>query len=100
MTCEIDPGRRPLVDDIELDLEEPGFGTTIAVILTACAAISLAIFPAALALHAPGVPAGWAFAAGSLAAIIAIGKLTAIAWGAGWSLWSWHRASVAAAYAD
>jgi hypothetical protein len=96
----MDPGRRPLVDDIEVGLDEPGFGTAIAVILTACAAMSLAIFPAALALHAPGVPAGWAFAAGSLAAIIAIGKLAAMAWGAAWSLWGWHRASVAAAFAD
>jgi hypothetical protein len=89
-----------MVDEFEFDLEEPGFGTTIAVILTACAAVSLAIFPAALALHAPGVPAGWALVVGTLAAIIAIGKLAAIAWGAGSSLWSWHRASVAAAYAD
>jgi hypothetical protein len=96
----MDPGRRPLVDDIEVDLEDPGLGTTIAVILVACAAMSLAIFPAALALHAPGVPAGWALAAGTLAAIIAVAKLAAIAWSAGWSLWSWHRASVAAAYAD
>jgi hypothetical protein len=96
----MEPGRRPVVGDFEADLDEPGFGTTIAVILAACAAISLAIFPAVLALHAPGVPAGWALAAGTLAAIIAIGKLAAIAWGAGWSLWSWHRASVAAAYAD
>src|SRR6267378_2006988 len=100
MTCEMDLGRRAMVDDFEVDLEVPGFGTTIAVILTACAAVSLAIFPAALALHAPGVPTGWAFAVGTLAAIIAIGKLAAIAWGAGSSLWSWHRASVAAAYAD
>jgi hypothetical protein len=89
-----------MVDEFQVDLEEPGFGITIAVVLAACAAVSLAIFPAAMALHAPGVPAGWAFAAGTLAAIIAIGKLAAIAWGAGWSLWSWHRASVAAAYAD
>jgi hypothetical protein len=99
MTCEMDPGRRPLVDEIDVDSEVPGFGSTIAVIL-ACAAMSLAIFPAAIALDAAGVPAGWAFAAGTLAAIIAIGKLAAIAWGAGSSLWSWHRASVAAAYAD
>jgi len=92
MTCEMDPGCRPMVDDFEADLDEPGLGTTIAVILAACAAMSLAIVPVALALHAPGVPAGWAFAVGTLAA--------ADAWGAGWSLWSWHRASVAAAYAD
>jgi hypothetical protein len=89
-----------MVDDFEADLDEPGLGTTIAVILAACAAMSLAIVPVALALHAPGVPAGWAFAVGTLAAAIAIGKVAAIAWGAGWSLWSWHRASVAAAYAD
>jgi hypothetical protein len=89
-----------MVDDLEVDLEEPGLGTTIVVILAACAAVSLAIFPAALALHAPGVPAGLAFAAGTLAAVIAVAKLAAMAWGAAWSLWSWHRASVAAAYTD
>jgi hypothetical protein len=89
-----------MVDEIEVDSEEPRSDTTIAVILAACAALSLAIFPAAIALRAARVPAGLAFAAGTLAAIIAIGKVAAIAWGSGSSLWSWHRASVAAAYAD
>ncbi len=98
---EIGPGRRPTVDDIELDLEEPGFGITIAATLTACAAVSLAILPAAVALRATDFAPPWlAVGVGTLAAAIAVGKLAAMAWGAASSLWSWHRASVPAAYAD
>ena len=90
-----------MVDEIEADLEEPGFGSLFAVILTACFATSLAILPAAIALHAPDVPPGWvAGAAGTLAGVIAMGKLAAMAWGACSHLWESHRASVAAAYAD
>ena len=97
----MDPGRRPLVDEFEVDLGEPGFGTAVALIVTACCAVSLAILPAAFALQGPGIAPRWvAYAVGSLAVVLAIAKLSAMAWGAGWSLWSWHRASVAAAYAD
>ena len=101
MTCEIGPGRRPLVDEIEVDLEAPGFATTIAVILTAGVAVALAVLPAAIALGATNVAPSWAaVAVGTLAVAIAIGKLAAMTWGAVSSLWSWHRASVPAAYAD
>ncbi len=90
-----------MVDEIEADLEEPGFRSLFVVILTACFATSLAILPAAIALHAPGVPPGWvAGAAGTLAAVIAMGKVAAMACGAGSSLWGMHQASVAAAYSD
>jgi hypothetical protein len=90
-----------VVDDIERDLEEPGFGIAVAATLTACVAITLAILPAAVALRATDVAPTWlAVAVGTLAVAIAIGKLAAMAWGAASSLWSWHRASVPAAYAD
>ena len=90
-----------MVDDIEVDLEDPGFGITVAVALTACVAVSLAILPAAIALGAMNLPPAWPeVAVGTLAVAIAIGKLAAIGWGAVSSLWSWHRASVPAAYAD
>ena len=90
-----------MVDAIEADFDEPGLGTTLAVVVTACAATSLAILPAAIALHAPGVPPGWVMGAvGTLAAVIAVGKLAAMIWGAASRLWGLHRASVAAAYAD
>jgi hypothetical protein len=90
-----------LVDEIEVDLEEPGFGIAVAVALTACVAVSLAVLPAALALRPTSVPPTWlAAAVGTLAVAIAIGKLAAMTWGAVSSLWSWHRASVPAAYAD
>ena len=91
--------RRPAVDVINVDVEEGGSGTTIGVMLVACAAISLATLPAAIALHAPAVPPGWAAgAAGTLAVAIAAGNLLAMAWGAGF--WGLHRASVAVANAD
>jgi hypothetical protein len=90
-----------MVDGIEVDLEEPGSGTTIGVALTACVAVSLAVLPAAIALRPTNVPPTWlAAAVGTLAVAIAIGKLAAMTWGAVSSLWSWHRASVPAAYAD
>jgi hypothetical protein len=90
-----------MVDEIERELEGPGPGTTVAVLLTASAASMLAILPAAIALHAPGLPPGWvASALGTLAVVIATGKVAAMAWGAGSRLWGLHRASVAAAYAD
>ena len=101
MTCEMDPGRRPLVDEFEVDVGAPAFGTVAALIATACCAVSLAILPAVFALQGPGAEPRWvAYAVGSLAVVLAIAKLSAMAWGAGSSLWSWHRASVAAAYAD
>ena len=90
-----------MVDEIEADLEEPGFGSLFAVLLTACFATSLAILPTAIVLHAPGVPPGWvAGVVGTLAGFIAMGKLAAMAWGAGSSLRGMHRASVPAAYSD
>ena len=90
-----------MVDEIEADLEEPGFGTTMAVILIAGVAVGLAVLPAAIAMRATnGVPTWLAFAVGTLAVAIAIGKVAAMTWGAVSSLWSWHRASVPAAYAD
>jgi hypothetical protein len=90
-----------MVGAIDADLDESSFRSTMAVILVACAATSLAILPAAIALHAPGVPPGWAAGAlGSLAIVVAVGKLAGMAWGAGSRLWGLHRASVAAAYAD
>lgn len=90
-----------MVDEIELELVEPRLGTTVAVLLVACAASVFAILPAAIALHAPGVQPGWvASALGTLAVVIAMGKVAAMAWGAGSRLWGLHRASVAAAYAD
>jgi hypothetical protein len=90
-----------MVDDIELDLEEPGFGITVAATLTACVAVSLAILPAAVVMGATDVAPTWlAVAAGTLAVAMAAGKLAAMAWGAASNLWSWHRASVPAAYAD
>ena len=90
-----------MVDEIEVDLEEPGFSTTIAVILTACLAVALAALPAAIAMGATNDAPTWlAFAVGTLAVAIAIGKVAAMTWGAVSSLWSWHRASVPAAYAD
>lgn len=90
-----------MVDAKDADLEESGLGSALAVILVAGAAASLVIFPAAIALHAPGVPSGWAAGAvGIVAAVIGIGKLAAMAWGAGSQMWGSHRASVDAAYAD
>ena len=90
-----------MVDEIELELEETGIGTTVALLVVAGAASVLAILPAAIALHAPGVRPGWvAGALGTLAVVIAMGKVAAMAWGAGSRLWGLHRASVAAAYAD
>jgi len=88
-------------DAIEVDLEEPGLGTAVALIVIVCAATLLAILPAAIALNAPGIAPGWmAGAAGTLAAAIAMGKLAAMTWAAGSRLWDLHLASVAAAYAD
>ena len=90
-----------MVDAIEVDPEEPGFGSTVAAVLVAGVATSMSILPAAIALHAPGVPSGWvAGGVGTAAAVIATGKLAAMAWGARLSLSDAHRASVAAAYAD
>ena len=90
-----------MVDEIEVDLEAPGFSTTIAVILTACVAVALAVLPAAIAMGATNDAPSWlAFAVGILAVAIAIGKVAAMTWGAVSSLWSWHRASVPAAYSD
>ena len=72
-----------------------------ALALTATAATFLAILPAAIALHSPGVPPGWAAGAvGMFTAVIAMGKLAAMAWGAAVRLWGSHRARVSAAYAD
>ena len=93
--------RRPAADVINADVEEGGSGTTIGVMLVACAAISLATLPPAIALHASGVPPGWATGAvGTLAVVIAAGKLSAMAWGAGSRFLGLHRASVAVANAD
>jgi hypothetical protein len=90
-----------MVDAIEVDPEAPGFGSAVAVVLVGCVAASLAILPAAIAVHAPGVPPYWvAGGVGTVAAVVAMGKLAAMAWGACSSLWDSHRASVAAAYAD
>lgn len=90
-----------MVDAIDDGLEDPGFGSTAAVVLVACAALSLVILPAATALQAPGVQAAWVTGAlGTLAAVIALGKLAATAWFAALRLWGLHRASVSAAYAD
>ena len=90
-----------MVDAIDAGLEDPCLGSTVAVVLAACAAMSLAILPAAIAVHAPGVPPGWVAAAvGTLASVIAMGKLAAMALGAASRLWGLHRASVSAAYAD
>jgi hypothetical protein len=90
-----------MVDVIDADLDECSFSATMAVVLVTCAATFLAILPAAIALHAPGVPPGWAAAAlGTLAVVIAVGKLAAMAWGAGSRLWGGHRARLAATYAD
>ena len=93
--------RRPAVDEINGDVDEGGSRTIVGVMLVACAAISLAILPPAIALHAPAVPPGWAAGAvGTLAVVVAVGKLAAMAWGPGSRLWGLHRASVAVANAD
>jgi hypothetical protein len=90
-----------VVDVTERAVEGSGFASLAAVALAASAAVSLAILPAAIALHSPGVPPGWAAGAvGMFAAVIAMGKLAAMAWGAGLRLWGLHGASVSAAYAD
>ena len=101
MACGTRLERRPVVDVTEHEVEGSGFASMAAVALTASAATFLALLPAAIALHAPGVPPGWAAGAvGMFAAVIAMGKLAAMAWGAGVRLWVSHRASVSAAYAD
>ena len=90
-----------MVDASGRELEAPGFGSVIAVVLVAGVAASLVLLPAAIALHAPGVPPGWvAGGVGTVAAVVAMTKLAALAWGACSSLWDSHRASVAAAYPD
>jgi drug/metabolite transporter (DMT)-like permease len=90
-----------MVGAIDADLEKPVTGTTLALILVAGAAMLLAILPAVLALHEPGVPPGWAAGAvGALAGVIATGKLATMVWAAGSHLWGSHRASVAATYTD
>ena len=72
-----------MVDVIDADLDECSFSATMAVVLVTCAATFLAILPAAIALHAPAVTPGWvASAVGTLAAVIAMGKLAAMAEGA------------------
>jgi hypothetical protein len=90
-----------MVDASERELEARCVGSMIAVVLVAAVATALAILPAAIALHAPGVPPAWvAGGVGMVAAVITMGKLAVMAWGACSSLSDSHRASVAAAYAD
>jgi hypothetical protein len=99
--CETRASRRPAVDEIDGDVEEGGSGPIVGVMLLACAAISLAILPSAIAMHAPPVPPDWAAGAvGTLAVVIAAGKVAAMAWGGSSRLWGLHRASVAVANAD
>ena len=101
VSSEISTSRRPVVDGLEADFENARPGSALAVILVACAAISLALFPITIALSAPNAPDGLvAGVLGTMAAVIATLKVVAMAWGVASRLLGVHRASVAAAYAD
>ena len=100
MSCETGTSRRPGVDAIDADLEEAGLGWTLAAFLVACAAAVLALLPVAVAVQGPSVPGGLAGAVGTLAVVVAVVKVAAMAWGVASRVLGLHRVSVAAAYAD
>ena len=80
---ESDMERRPAaVDEQGLELEEPGSGSAVAIIVVAVVCLLLAVLPAAVALHAPALPEGWVAAgAGGFVGVIFSLKLAAGAWG-------------------
>jgi hypothetical protein len=83
-----DQVQRPTVDGLAAELEEPGLGTALAVIVVAVAALLLAVVPAAVALEASLVPVGWVAAAlGGFAGFIFSLKLGVIVWGTAVQLW-------------
>jgi hypothetical protein len=93
--------RRPVVDDMGAELEGPSLVSSLAAILVAAAAVSLAVLPAAIALRVLALPVGWVSAClGSLGAAVFGVKLLAIAWAMGARLLGARRAGGAVAYSD
>jgi hypothetical protein len=82
-----------LVDELEAEPAELGLGSAAAMILVVVACLLLAVLPAAVALQAPGLPAGWVVAGlGSFVGFIFSLKLVAGAWGVVVHLLSAHPA--------
>jgi len=87
--------RPAAVDEQGLEPEEIGSGSAVAIVVVAVVCGLLAALPAAVALHAPGLPEGWVAAAlGGFAGIIFSLKLAAGAWGVVAHLWSGYPAPV------
>jgi hypothetical protein len=92
---EGDLEHRPAAVDEQEAEAEPGLGSTVAMILLIVASVLLAVLPAAIALQAPSVPAGWVAAGvGGCVGVILSFKLAAGAWGVAAHLWSAYPARV------
>ena len=89
------------IDELDDELEDAGFGWTVAALLVACAAILLVVVPVAIALFQPEAPPAWLdVAAGSLGAALGGVKLLAMAWAAGARLLRPHQVPGSPAFAD
>jgi hypothetical protein len=87
--------RPAAVDEQGLEPEELGSRPAVAIIVVAAVCVLLAALPAAVALHAPGLPEGWVAAAlGGVVGVIFSLKLVAGAWGVVAHLWSAYPAPV------
>ena len=74
-------GCRPVVDEIEPELDGSGLGSAIAVIFFAAIAVSLAVLPAATALGVLDLRVGWVGdGLGALGFGLVGVKLIAMAW--------------------